>query len=230
MLFKKEIVYGTLIKRYKRFFSDILLDNGETIVAHTPNTGPMTTCWEKGMKCLLTKNDDPKRKLKYTLEMTHNGKTWISVNTHNANTIVKEALINGVMKEVPRGEVIPEYKVGNSRFDFLIKGKTEQIILEVKNASTISDNQVCIFPDTISLRAEKHIDELRELNNKGQTCVLLFLVAREDCVSFRVAKEIQPNYYKKCEEAQKEGVVILAYKCDLSSSQIKLSSPLPVIF
>lgn len=229
MQFTEKIVYGTLVKRYKRFFSDVRLDSGEIVVAHTPNTGPMTTCWEAGMRCLLTESNNPERKLKYTLKLTFNGQVWINVNTHSANKVVHEILQKKqILSLAHLTEIKPEFKVGKSRFDFHLSSGSEECFLEVKNVSTVKDG-IAIFPDTISERALKHIEELTELVESGKEAVLCFLVCREDCSAVRPAGEIQPEYLLACQKAAQAGVKIMGVQCLVSPEGISFKQLVPVI-
>lgn len=223
-------VKGKLLKRYKRFFSDVLLDTGEIIIAHTPNTGPMTSCWEKNMSCILTQNNDPKRKLKYTLELTHNNKSFIIVNTHLPNKLIKEALDkNQIERFKSFTKITPEFKIGKSRFDFLLEKEGEKYLLEIKNVSTIDQNKCAIFPDTRSERALKHIKELTELKSKGYNCGVLFLIGREDCDSFRPAGEIMPDYLAACQVAYSKGVELIPLQFKVNPELITVDKEINII-
>lgn len=231
MTFDKPI-FGTLIRRYKRFFSEVMLDSGELVVAHTPNTGPMTSCWEVGMRCVLTESSNPKRKLKYTLQLTYNGASYIIVNTHLPNLLVKEALQNKQIDPMSSYDtLLPEFTVNTSRFDFLLSNSLGlKALLEIKNASTIDNKGLAIFPDTVSTRALKHVKELTELQTKTSfKCILLFLVAREDCIAFRPAKEFMPEYLDACREAQNKGVTLIAAQWKVSPLELTFGKLLPVI-
>ena len=196
-------------------------------MAHTPNTGPMTTCWEEGMSCVLSKSNDPKRKLGYTLQLTKNDASYILVNTHLANKIVGEALANKKISQLNFEDTRAEFKVGNSRFDFSMN--QNKTLLEVKNVSTIDKDGMAIFPDTRSERALKHVLELTELTKNGFDCNLLFLVGREDCSQVRPAGEIMPDYLEACKAAVKEGVNILAYQCKVTESSCTIDKEIELI-
>lgn len=151
MNFEYPTLEGKIVKRYKRFFADIELDSGEIVTAHTPNTGSMKTCWEPGWKAFISHNDNPKRKLKYTLEMTHNGKSWIGVNTSRPNHIAKEAIEKGVVEELQGYQSIkPEHKVGNSRIDLLLydgelKSPEKCCYVEIKNVTLKGEGTLALF-------------------------------------------------------------------------------------
>ena len=219
-------IFGTLVKRYKRFFSDVLVE-GETVVAHTPNTGPMTTCWEKDMVCVLSESNNPDRKLKYTLELTKNDETYILVNTHRPNKIIQESLEKKEIPELIFDKVVSEYKIGNSRFDFYAEKGAEKFLIEVKNVSTKKDDYA-IFPDTRSERALKHVEELTRLQSEGYQCVLLFLISRNDCSKFRPSKEIMADYHESCVAAHKAGVKLMAIEYKISPEEISYLKQIPV--
>lgn len=228
MKFDKPVVKGKILKRYKRFLADIELEDGEIVVAHSANTGSMTTCWEPGWPVLLTKNDDPKRKLKYTLELTYNGKTWIGVNTALPNKMVLEAIKDGTIKELQGYDTIkPEAKIGKSRIDVLLtKDNGEKCYVEVKN-TTLWHNDVGIFPDAVTERGQKHLRELTELANNGIRACMLYVLNREDVKSFAPADHIDSEYGKLLREAHKAGVEILPYICDVNEKGLKLSHSIP---
>lgn len=217
--------------RYKRFLSDIRLDNGEMINAHVPNTGSMKTCWEPNWKVLITQNDDPKRKLKYTLEMTHNGDTWISVNTGMTNKLVKEALDNNIITELEDyPEIKAEKKVLESRLDFFLSGVKDKpdCYVEVKNVTLKGPDNYVLFPDSVSVRGQKHLKDLMHLKKEGFRSVMLYIINREDADTFSPAKDIDPTYAKLLKEADDAGVEILAYQTKLSEEEIYIDKKIKV--
>lgn len=230
MKFELPTETGIIHKRYKRFMSDIVLQNGEQVVAHVPNTGSMKTCWQPNWKVLVTKNDDPKRKLKYTLQMTHNGKTWIGVNTALTNKLVHEAIENQVIKELTDyNKIKPEQKVLDSRIDFFLSdGKNKDAYVEVKNVTLLGDSKTALFPDSVSTRGQKHLKDLTELVKSGQRAVMLYVVNREDVTTFSPADAIDPKYGELLRIAHKAGVEVLAYQCSLNESQVKIERSIKV--
>lgn len=230
MKFELPTETGVIHKRYKRFMSDIELNNGEQVVAHVPNTGSMKTCWEPNWKVLVTKSDDPKRKLKYTLQMTHNGNSWIGVNTALTNKLVQEALENQVIKELSDYKNIkPEQKILDSRIDFFLsEGKQSDAYVEVKNVTLLGKENQALFPDAVSTRGQKHLKDLTELVKSGHRAVMLYVVNREDVETFSPADTIDPKYGQLLREASKAGVEILAYQCSLSETEIKIKKALKV--
>lgn len=230
MKFSEALIEGKILKRYKRFLADVELENGEVITAHTANTGSMKTCWEPGWSVLLSFHDNPKRKLKYSLELTSNGNTWICVNTSLPNKIAVEGIQSGVVKELKGYSTIkPEAKIGKSRIDILLSNDGEDpCYVEVKNVTLLGDKKRGIFPDAVSTRGQKHLEELMGLVDQGIRAAMLYVVNREDVNSFGPADHIDPKYGELLREAKEKGVEILAYQCKVTPDEIKLSKKLPV--
>ena len=231
MKFTKKTSLGTIQKRYKRFLSDITLESGEQINAHVPNTGSMKECWGPEWKVLVTHADDPKRKLQYTLEMTHNGRSWICVNTALTNKLVHEALNGEVISELLGYEKIkPEQKYKDSRIDFFLSSHSslEDCYVEVKNV-TLIDGERALFPDAVSTRGQKHLRDLMEIKEQGLRACMMYVINRTDATSFSPAKHIDPTYAQLLVEAHKSGVEILAYQCELNEEEIVLKNPIEVV-
>lgn len=230
MKFTKPLLKATIKKRYKRFLSDIIL-NDQEVCAHVPNTGSMKTCWGENWTVYLSESDNPKRKLKYTLELTDNGESLISVNTSMTNKIAKEALEQKKIPELlPYTEIKPEAKIGESRLDFLLTNEEgNQTYVEVKNVTLKGENGTALFPDSVSTRGQKHLKELISLKQAGKNAAMLYIVNREDVTKFSPAVEIDPKYAELLKEAQKEGVQILAYQCKLTPSEIYLNTPIDIV-
>ena len=226
MKFTNSLIKGKLIKRYKRFFTDIEANN-KTLTAHCPNTGSMMGLLDKGNDVWVTKHNDPKRKLKFTLEMIKVKKRVFGVNTHRANRIVEHALNNKLIDEFKSIKNIKaEFKYSeDTRFDFLCDKK----ILEVKNVTLLRDDNVAEFPDAITSRGSKHLKMLINSIKKGYKPYVLFLTQIQDINNFRIAKDIDANYYKDYIEAKKAGVKFLAYRCYLSSKEIKIEKKINII-
>jgi sugar fermentation stimulation protein A len=229
MKFTNPTVVAKILNRYKRFLSDIELDSGEMVHAHVPNTGSMKTCWGENWKVLVSKNDDPKRKMKYTLELTHNGEAWICVNTGLTNKIVKEALEQGLIPELATyKEIKPEKKVFESRIDFFLSQSDDypDAYVEVKNVTLKGEGNIVLFPDSVTTRGQKHLRELILLKEQGYRACMLYIVNREDGEVFMPASEIDPEYARLLVEAQKAGVEILVYKTNISTDEITLGKKL----
>ena len=230
MEFTKSLIKGKLIKRYKRFFTDIKL-NKEVVTAHCPNTGSMMGLLEEGNEVYLLKNDDPKRKLKYGLEIIKSRDNLVGVNTHMANKIAHHGLKNNLIKELKNNDDIKAEVFFNkeTRFDFLIKKNKQKIFMEVKNVTLFRDKNIAEFPDAITSRGSKHLLTLIDAIRKGYKCYLLFLVQIENMEYFRIAKDIDSEYYKNYLIARKAGVNFLAYRCKISSKEILIDKKLKII-
>ena len=225
MNFKSKLISGLLIKRYKRFFVDIKIKN-EIITAHCPNTGSMYGLLNEGNKVWVSKSDNPNRKLKYTLEIIENDKSMVGINTHSANKIVADALQNNLIKEFNDiSEIKPETKFGtNTRFDFLIINKDEKVFIEVKNVTLSRKKTIAEFPDAVTTRGLKHINQLVEASKKKYKIFILYLIQRDDCKKFTIANDIDPNYAKALIKAVKNKLKIICYDCKFSAKGIKLNN------
>ena len=230
MKFKDRLLQGTLIKRYKRFFVDIKHRN-KIITAHCPNTGSMIGLLKKGNKVFFSKSDNPKRKLKYTLEIIVVKKKLVGINTLLANKIVFESLKLKKIKKLSKFNIIKsESKFNdNTRFDFLISNNKHKCYLEVKNVTLRRFNKVAEFPDAPTTRGIKHLNELCIAKKKGIQSCILYLIQREDCESFRIADDIDQKYKLAFENALKSGVKILCYDCKLSDEDIKLNKQIKLV-
>jgi len=226
MKFTNTLIKGKLIKRYKRFFVDIKVNN-QIITAHCPNTGSMMGLLDEGNEVWVTKNDNPNRKLKYTLEVIKVKKNFIGVNTHRANRIVEHGLKNKRINEFEKVKSIkPEFKFSkDTRFDFLCDKK----IIEVKNVTLTRDNKIAEFPDAITSRGTKHLIKLVDSIKKKYEPYVLFLTQIQDIEYFKIAKDIDHNYYENYLLAKKAGVNFLVYGCDLSSKEIKIGKKIKII-
>ena len=226
MKFTSTLIKGKLIKRYKRFFIDIKVNN-YTLTAHCPNTGSMMGLLKEGNDVWISKNDDPKRKLKFTLEMINTPHGLVGVNTHRANRIVEHALNNKLIDEFKSIKNIKaEFKYSeDTRFDFLCDKK----ILEVKNVTLLRDDNVAEFPDAVTSRGSKHLKMLINSIKKGYKPYVLFLTQIQDINKFKIAKDIDVNYYKNYIEAKKAGVNFIAYRCYLSSKEIKIEKKINIV-
>ena len=230
MEFTKSLLKGKLIKRYKRFFTDVKL-NKEVVTAHCPNTGSMMGLLEEGNEVYLLKNDDPKRKLKYGLEIIKSRNNLVGVNTHMANKIAHHGLKNNLIEELKNNENIKAEVFFNkeTRFDFLIEKNKQKIFMEVKNVTLFRDKNTAEFPDAITSRGSKHLLTLIDAIKKGYKCYLLFLVQIENMEYFRIAKDIDSEYYNNYLIAKKAGVNFLAYRCKINSKEILIDKKLKII-
>jgi len=224
MKFKEILLQGTLIKRYKRFFIDIKYKN-KSITAHCPNSGSMLGLLEKGNQVYFSKSDNPKRKLKYTAEIIKVKKKLVGINTHLTNKIVLESLKSEKINKLKMfNNIKTEVKfTDHTRFDFLISNNKKKCFLEVKNVTLSRQRGIVEFPDSITSRGTKHLNELVNAKKKGFESYILYLVQREDCKSFKIAQDIDEEYKMAFDNALKNKVNILCYDCKLSNKEIKIN-------
>ena len=225
MKFTSTLIKGKLIKRYKRFFTDIKVNNS-TVTAHCPNTGSMMGLLDEGNDVWISKNNDPKRKLKFTLEIIKSKNKLIGVNTHRANRIVEHGLNNKLFDEFKSVKLIkPEFKFSNdTRFDFLC----DKNIIEVKNVTLNRKNDIAEFPDAVTSRGSKHLKKLVESIKQGYKPYVLFLVQIQNISKFRIAKDIDSDYYNNFIEAKKKGLKFIAYRCKLNSKEIVIEKKIKI--
>lgn len=225
MDYNQPLIEGQFLKRYKRFFADVQL-GGEIVVAHVPNTGSLKGICDQPRPCRVLKNDDPTRKLKYTLEQVKTDTSWVGVNTHRANEIVWEAFQR---KMIPHWA---EYQDGSrevkisaeTRLDMkLTSSQKPEHFVEVKSV-TLAEGECALFPDAVTTRGQKHIRELIELQKAGHTTELFFLVQRTDCVTFAAAQNIDPEYAELLTKAHSAGVKISIYPAILMNNRIELNA------
>ncbi|MBH00907.1 MAG: DNA/RNA nuclease SfsA [Candidatus Pelagibacter sp.] len=230
MKFTKALIKGKFVKRYKRFFADVKV-NKSVITAHCPNTGSMMGLLDENNDAWVSKNDDPKRKLKFTLEILKSKNNLIGVNTHLANKLVLEGLQNNSFIEFKNLKKIQSEVFYNkeTRFDFLVKKKNKKYFIEVKNVTLIRNSKISEFPDAVTTRGSKHIKTLVEASKKGYQCYVLFLVQISNCKYFKIAKDIDKEYYENYKIAKKEGVNFIAYDCKIGSKEIKVDKKVKII-
>ena len=230
MKFTKALIKGKFVKRYKRFFADVKV-NKSIITAHCPNTGSMMGLLDENNDAWVSKNDNPKRKLKFTLEILKSRNNLIGVNTHLANKLVLEGLQNNSFIEFKNLEKIQSEVFYNkeTRFDFLVNKKNQKSFIEVKNVTLIRDNKNSEFPDAVTTRGSKHIKTLIEASKKGYNCYVLFLVQISNCKYFKIAKDVDKEYYENYKNAKKVGVNFIAYNCKIGSKEIKVDKKINII-
>ena len=224
MNFKEILISGEFLKRYKRFFVDVRIGKN-TVTAHCPNTGSMMGLLKKGSRVWLTKSNDPKRKLKYTLQIIQDRNSKVGINTHLTNKIVFDALNKRKIQSFKNLDMIKqEVKFGeNTRFDFLIVEGTRKSFVEVKNVTLSRKKGVAEFPDAITSRGLKHIKELLKAEKKGFDIYFIYVIQREDCIKFKLASDIDPEYCELLNKSVKKNLNVLCYDCKFSSKGIKLN-------
>ncbi|CAM3449272.1 DNA/RNA nuclease SfsA [Arcobacter aquimarinus] len=217
----EELIHGKLIKRYKRFLADIILENGETVTAHVPNSGAMTSCIEENCDVWVSFHDNPKRKLKYTLELTKIAKNLICTNTNVANKIAVEAINNKTIKELQGYKSLKtEQKYGqSSRIDILLENENQKCFVEIKSVSLKIDDFLA-FPDAVTSRGTKHLKELEEMVKLGHRAVMLYVIQRTDDLPFKLACQIDKKYCETFNEVTKNGVEVLVYQSSINLQEI----------
>ena len=225
MKFKERLLQGTLIKRYKRFFVDIKYKN-KIITSHCPNSGSMMGLLNKGNKVWFSRSNNPSRKLKHTLEMIEVEKKMVGINTLLTNKIVLDALNQKKIKNLIKfNNIKAEVKFSdNTRFDFLISNNKKKCFLEVKNVTLLRKKEIAEFPDSVTSRGTKHLNELINAKKKGYDSYILYLIQREDCTSFKIAEDLDLEYKNTFNKALNNGVKMLCYDCKLNNEEIRLNN------
>lgn len=228
MIFKKKLVHGTLIKRYKRFLANIKLDDGTEVVAHCTNSGSMISCLESGAEVYLTPVNDPKRRTNYTWEMIKINGDWIGINTGNPNKLAFETISAGTIPELSGYSIVKrEVQFGDSRFDIFAEDENEKCFVEVKNV-TMKEGKYALFPDSVTTRGKKHLKTLMEVKAAGMRAVMLYVIQRSDVEVFSPAIEIDPEYAKALKVAVNSGVEVIAMQAKVTPEKIELVRKLPV--
>ena len=232
MKFVSSLIPATLIRRYKRFLADVVLENGEQVTVHTPNTGTMLGCAEPGSRVWLRDSGNPARKYPLGWELSSSDRgTLIGVNTHLANHLVQEGIETGQLVELQgyqslRREV--RYGEEGSRIDLLLQHAARPACyVEVKNVTLVREAGIAAFPDAVSQRGSKHLRELAGLVRQGYRAVLVFCVQRGDAEVVEPARDIDPVYADTLARAVNQGVEVLAYRADVSVNEITLQTRLP---
>ena len=230
MIFKKKLIPVKFEKRYKRFFADVK-KNSKILTAHCPNSGSMLGLLKKGNKSWISKSDNIKRKLKYTLEIINDGKSNVGVNTLIANKIIEEALLKGKIIEFKKIRKLKREVVysNDTRFDFELKLNNRKVFLEVKNVTLSREQGIAEFPDSITSRGLKHIKKLGLSMKHGYDAFVIFLIQREDCNFFKIAKDIDHKYYEAYNKNKKKGVKFIAYSCKVNNKKIEVEKKIKII-
>jgi sugar fermentation stimulation protein A len=231
MKFRGRLAPGRLVRRYKRFLADVRLADGSAVTAHCPNTGAMLGCQAPDSRVWLSRSDRPHRKYEFTWELVETAPgVRVGINTARSNGLVREALESNLIPEFRgyqdfHGEVT--LGPGSSRIDFLLTGpRVTPCYLEVKNVTAAVDAGIAVFPDAVSTRARRHVEELQQLSSQGWRAALLFCVQREDVHTVRPAEEIDPLYATALRRAASRGVQVLAYGARVGLREIALEKRL----
>jgi len=231
MNYHAPLIPGILLQRYKRFLADVRLQDGTEITAHVANPGSMLGMKEPGMKVWLSPANNPKRKLKYSWELAEIEGTLINVNTGHPNKVAQEAVSAGKIAELASyGSLRREVKYGqNSRIDLLLfnEGEDKLCYVEVKSV-TLRRDILAEFPDSVTARGTKHLQELEDMVEQGHRAVMLYLVQRQDCTAFTIAQDIDPTYAEALHKAMSHGVEVLCYTCTVNTQGISVAQPLKI--
>jgi sugar fermentation stimulation protein A len=241
MLYTDPIKEGVFRRRYKRFFADVECE-GEVLTCHVPNTGSLKGCLREGAPCRFTVSSDPSRKIPYTLQMVQDGAHWVGINTMAANSVVWKAWESRLVEDW-RGYDAGQKEVrlhARTRLDMALWRSTKTLppgtrlseedfekhnlhFIEIKNV-TMAEGGTAFFPDAVTTRGQKHLDELMGLHRRGHKAELVFLIQRADCRAFAPADKIDPIYGKLLRAAAKEGVKLTAFPCEVNEKGIYLSA------
>lgn len=235
MRYPTPLIQGKLIKRYKRFLADVELEACEMVTAHCANPGSMLGLKEPGSNVWLSKNDNPKRKLKFSWELLEvdlgTGPVLVGINTNLPNALATEAIKAGAISELEDFDTLRrEVRYGeNSRIDILLeKEGRPPCYVEIKNVHLMRENGKAEFPDSVTTRGAKHLRELTNVVKQGGRAVMLYLVQRADADHFTFARDIDPAYGQAFDEAKAAGVEAICYACTLSQQEIIVSNPIPI--
>jgi sugar fermentation stimulation protein A len=232
MKFSSPLLKGTLVKRYKRFMADIVLENGETITAHCANSGSMLGCKDEGATVWVSPANNPERKLKYTWEIVQVDRAMVGINTSHPNALVADAIKLGTIPELyGYANLRREVKYGgNSRIDILLEDPTQKTCyVEVKNVTLCRSGTLAEFPDAVTSRGTKHLQELQAMVAAGHRAVMFFLIQRDDCKTFDIARDIDPAYGAAYAQALQNGVEAIAYGCAISPQMIRINRSILIV-
>ena len=228
MIFKNKLVPAKLIKRYKRFLADVVLTDGSTMTVYCPNTGSMRSCSTPGSRVLISNSKNTKRKYLYTLEMIDVGTGWIGINTSLTNSIVADAIGQGIIEELQDVDAIHrEVKTSaHTRLDLMVEKNNRKVFIEIKNCSLV-EGRIAMFPDAVTARGTKHLLELAELVRQGNEGMIFYLVQRMDADLFKPAAHIDALYAETLQKVHRQGVKIAVYQAKADESGIEVTRKLP---
>ncbi|MCI5073913.1 DNA/RNA nuclease SfsA [Oricola sp.] len=232
MKFRTPLIPATLVRRYKRFLADVVLDDGGEITCAVPNTGSMMGLHDPGMRVWLSTSDNPKRKYAHTLEIVEADGTMVGVNTGLPNRITEEAIRAGMIADLADyAQMRREQKYGQrSRIDILLDDPARgRAYVEVKNVHLMRTPQLAEFPDTATARGARHLDELAAMVDAGHRAMMVYLVQRGDCDAFRLCRDLDPVYTAAFDRAAARGVEAVAIQCQISEKEIIPARTIPIV-
>jgi sugar fermentation stimulation protein A len=231
MRFDPPLIRATLLRRYKRFLADVVLEDGSEITVHCANPGSMLEVSVPGRPVLLSRSNNERRKLPHTWELIRLSRSWVGVNTLRTNALAEEAIRKHRITELGGyPQLRREVRTGDSRIDFLLgdAGKPDCLV-EVKNVTLTDGNGTAIFPDSVTVRGQKHLLELMTVVDSGRRAVMLFWINRGDCRGFSPADDIDPAYGRLLRQARDHGVEILAYRAKVTPKQVTADASIPIV-
>ena len=232
MEFDLPLIRTTLVKRYKRFLADVLLETGETITVHCANPGSMLGLTEPGIPAFISDSQNPKRKLRYSLEMVEIAGQLVGVNTNHPNRLAVEAIKASRIPELGSYDRLrTEVKYGkNSRIDILLESDhAPDVYVEVKNVHFVREQGIHEFPDSVTARGAKHLGEIADEVANGNRAAMLYVIQRADGDRFKIAGDLDPNYAKAFEHARSVGVEAYAIRCDVRLDRIDAVDLIPIL-
>lgn len=222
MDFQQKLVPGKLIRRYKRFLSDVELENGDIVIAHCTNSGSMKTCLKDNAPVYLTPINDTKRKTKFTWEMIFINDRWVGINTSIPNKLAYESIVNGSIEKLQGYTFVkPEVKFLDSRFDIYAENDKEKCFIEVKNVS-MKVGKYARFPDSVTNRGKKHLETLVQARKQGYRVVMLYIIQRTDIEIFGPAWDIDPTYSEALVNAYNAGVEIIPLVAKVTPESVEI--------
>jgi sugar fermentation stimulation protein A len=229
--FAKRLAEARLVRRYKRFLADVEFEDGGVETVHCANPGAMTGLTEPGARTLLSRSENPARKLPWSWEMVAAGTALVGINTGLANRLAAEALSTGRIAEVAEtGSLRREVRYGErSRVDFVVGGRNGDVHVEVKSVTLSRSPGLAEFPDCVTGRGARHLADLAEVAKSGGRAAMLYVVQRNDADRFALAGDIDPTYATAFDRARAAGVRMLAYACDLSPTEIAITRRIPIV-
>jgi len=235
MIFDPPLQAGTLKRRYKRFLFDATLEDGRDITGSCPNTGSMMGLTSPGSPIMMTVHDNkPSRRYRHALELVHAEGSWVGINTSRPNRLAEEAITAGLIADLADYPVLRrEQKYGaNSRIDILLEnedGNDPRVYVEVKNVHLMREPGLAEFPDSVTSRGAKHLDELAAMVKAGHRAVMIFLIQRNDCGEFRLCRDLDPAYAAAFDRASAAGVESYAVRCEVKPSGIRPEAQVPIL-
>jgi sugar fermentation stimulation protein A len=236
MRFPAPLIPATLVKRYKRFLADVMLESGEALTVHVANPGAMTGLAHPGARVWLSKSPDPKRKLAYSWELVEvdfgTGLELVGVNTGHPNPVVAAALARGAIPEiVGYSSIRREVRYGqSSRVDFLLEREGRPpCYVEVKNVHLMRQPGLAEFPDSVTARGARHLDELAAMVAAGHRAVMLYIIQISSAARFALARDIDPAYGRAFDRARHKGVEAIAYRCTIDGEGLDVGTSVPMM-